>query len=95
MKVVWTNEALNHLDSIYHYIAKDNPYYAKRVIDNLTARTKQLHRFPELGRLVPEYEAEALRELIESPYRIIYYVIDKQVEILTVFHGAQQLPSDL
>ena len=95
MRVVWTDEALKHLDSIYHYIAQDNPYYGRRVVDKLTHRTEQLIRFPQSGRLTPEYETEDLRELIEFPYRIIYHVLTDRIEVLAVFHGAQELSDAL
>ena len=41
---------------------------------------------------MPEYEDEAIRELLEPPYRIIYRVREERIEILAVVHGARQLP---
>ncbi|MEJ2648628.1 MAG: type II toxin-antitoxin system RelE/ParE family toxin [Sedimentisphaerales bacterium] len=73
MKVHWTDTALRHLDAIYHFIAQDSPPYAKRMVDRLTRRSQQISEFPFSGRSVPEYEMEQIREVIEGPYRIIYY----------------------
>ena len=42
--------------------------------------------------MVPEYEQEDIRELIESPYRIIYRVGEEQVDVVSVLHSRQQLP---
>jgi hypothetical protein len=42
-----------------------------------------------------ELADEALRELIESPYRIIYRVYLDQIDILAVVHGSRRLPSEL
>lgn len=47
------------------------------------------------GRLVPEYDRDDVRELIERPYRIIYRIQRDQIEVLAVIHGAQLLPEDL
>lgn len=45
--------------------------------------------------MVPEYEAEDIREVIEKPYRLIYHLGSDQIEILAVVHSAQLLPSEL
>ena len=95
MKVVWTDEAQAHLDGIYQYIARDAPLYAKRVVDKLTRRSQQLIRHPHSGRIVPEYEDQQLRELIVSPYRLVYRVKSDRLDVIAVFHGAQQMPDSL
>jgi toxin ParE1/3/4 len=91
MKVHWTDTARRHLDAIYHFIAQDSPAYAKRMVDRLTRRTQQIGTFPFSGRSVPEYEMEQIREVIEGPYRIIYYVKVDQIDELAVLHGAQDI----
>jgi addiction module RelE/StbE family toxin len=91
MKVHWTDTAQRHLDAIYHFIAQDSPAYAKRMVDRLTRRSQQIGRFPLSGRSVPEYEMEQIREVIEGPYRIIYYVKADQIDVLAVLHGAQDI----
>jgi len=91
MKVHWTDTAQRHLDAIYHFIAQDSPAYAKRMVDRLTRRSVQIGEFPFSGRSVPEYEMEQIREVIEGPYRIIYYVKTDQIDVLAVLHGAQDI----
>ena len=95
MKVHWTDNAISQLIAIYDYIARDSPFYAQRMVDRLTRRSQQLADFPRSGRIVPEYEAEDIREVIEKPYRLIYYLGPDQVEVLSVVHSAQRLPSEL
>ena len=74
MKIHWTETAERHLDAIYAYIAQDSPEYALRMIDRITYRSQQIAAFPLSGRSVPEYEIKQIREVIEAPYRIIYYI---------------------
>ncbi|MCY4489769.1 MAG: type II toxin-antitoxin system RelE/ParE family toxin [Deltaproteobacteria bacterium] len=95
MKTHWTRTAVEHLLAIYEHIAQDAPLYAQRVVDRITRRSEQIAQFPESGRIVPEYEAPDVREVIERPYRIIYRVKAERVEVLAVLHGAQRLPSTL
>ena len=92
MKVHWTDTAQQHLDAIYRYIAQDSPAYAKRMVDRLTRRSQQIGEFPLSGRMVPEYQASQVREIIEGPYRIIYYIKPDQIDVLVVLHGAREIP---
>jgi plasmid stabilization system protein ParE len=40
----------------------------------------------------PELNDPALREIIESPYRIVYRVRADLIEIVTVVHTAEEFP---
>ncbi|OWK39089.1 hypothetical protein FRUB_06171 [Fimbriiglobus ruber] len=48
-----------------------------------------------MGAIVPEFEDESLRELLESPYRIVYRVYTDRVDVVAVVHGARQMPQGL
>ena len=71
MRVCWTDTAQGHLDAIYRYIAQDSTEYALRMVDRLTKRSVRIASFPNAGSMVPEYEREDLREVVEGNYRII------------------------
>lgn len=94
MKVLWTVTAERHLDLIFQYIAQESPQYAVLIVDTLTRRSQQLALFPLMGRKVPEYNSDQIRELIEYPYRIIYRILKDQIHILAVIHGARN-PKEL
>ena len=94
MKVYWTDTAQRHLDAIHAYIAQNSPQYAKRMVDRLTSRSLQISNQPLSGRIVPEYEISQIREVIEGPYRIIYYIKPDQIEVLAVIHGAMNIFQD-
>ncbi|HLO84023.1 MAG TPA: type II toxin-antitoxin system RelE/ParE family toxin [Nostocaceae cyanobacterium] len=93
MKVFWTETAVNHLSSIYSYIAQNSPQYAQRLVERLTNRSEQIAQFPLSGRIVPEFESKQIREVIEGSYRIIYYIKPEQIDIIAVLHGSQQIQS--
>ncbi len=92
MKVHWTDTAIEHLRAIHSYIAQSSPQYALRIVDRLTRRSQQIGQFPLSGRMVPEAEAGQIREVMEGPYRIVYYIKPDQIDVLAVIHGAQQSP---
>ena len=82
MKVEWTDNALEQLWAIHEYIAQSSSEYAQRVVDRLTQRTQQIRDFPLSGRMVPEYNAPQIREVLEGSYRIIYYIKPDQIDVL-------------
>lgn len=62
------------------------------MVDRITQRSVQIGLYPESGRAVPEFDAPDIREVIESPYRIIYRARSDRVDVLAVVHGARLLP---
>ncbi|BCU13540.1 MULTISPECIES: type II toxin-antitoxin system RelE/ParE family toxin [Microcystis] len=91
MKVFWTETAVNHLSAIYNYISQNSPQYAQRLVERLTRRSEQIANFPFSGRLVPEFETEQIREVIEGSYRIIYYIKPEQIDVIAVLHAARNI----
>lgn len=91
VKIVWTELAIEDLRSIHEYISKDSKRYADRHIDKLISRVEQLENNPNSGRVVPEFNIETTRELIEGNYRIIYKVNQDTIAIVRVHHSARQL----
>jgi toxin ParE1/3/4 len=92
VKVLWSENAQKQLGAIHDYIAHGSELYARRTVDRLTSRTKQIARFPNAGRVVPEFESETIREVIEGSYRIIYQINDSDIVIAAVVHTAREPP---
>lgn len=92
MDVQWTDTALSHLDGIYAYIARDSERYALRTVDRITQRSIQIAEYPLSGRMVPEMALSQIREVVEGPYRIVYYIKPDQIDVLAVIHGAEKFP---
>ncbi len=93
MRVHWTDTAQAHLDAVHAYITQDSAEYANRTIDRITRRSQQIADFPLSGRRVPEYDMDQVREVIETPYRIIYHIKPEQIDILAVIHGSMNILS--
>lgn len=91
VKIEWTQEAIDDLKSIHAYIAAESRVYANRMIEKLIARVRQLERFPESGKIVPEFGQDSIRELIEGNYRIVYKIHPDQIGIVRVHHTARLL----
>jgi toxin ParE1/3/4 len=89
--VVWSPKALEDVDAIAAYIARDSPAYASAVVGKILETTRSLSNFPFSGRVVPEFDDEMLREKFVYSYRIIYRVETETVTIAAVVHGKQIL----
>jgi len=90
-QVTWTDQALDDLDAICLFIARDAPRYAELFAERVFRATDRLAQFPRLGRVVPEIGRDDIREVIVQSYRIIYRALPDEVEILTIHHGARLL----
>jgi toxin ParE1/3/4 len=93
VKLIWSSRALRDLYHIGDHIAKDNPSAARRHVDKLVKRMHRVKRFPNSGRAVPEVANDAIREIVEGHYRVVYIIdpILKTLTVLTVFESHKQL----
>ena len=90
--LVWSNVALARLLEIRDGLAEKDPRAAGRILRLLLGRAAQLVDIQNHGRAVPELPGSELRELIETPCRIVYRVREKTVEVATVFEGYRAFP---
>jgi toxin ParE1/3/4 len=91
LRLRWTEQAVAQLSAIAEQIATSSPVYAETVVDRIVHRLAQAQRFPESGRMVPEYERPEIRELIEFPYRVIYRRGPEAIEVVAIVHSRQDL----
>ena len=91
MKVVVAQEARQSLIAITRYVRQFSPVAAKRLRVQITNRIRDLQDQPRMGRKVPEYDVDSIRELLEGEYRIWYRIADDTVEVVAIFHGARDV----
>jgi toxin ParE1/3/4 len=90
-KILWSGPALDDLREIRQYVSRDKPAVAKRLAGTIRQKVLRLADHPHSGRVVPELADLGYREIIVSPYRIIYAVQKNRVVILRVWHGRREL----
>ncbi len=93
--VIWSDPAKANLRSIHDFIAHDSRHYAKKVTQDILAKTDVLNELPRMGRVVPELGNEAIRELSLYSYRILYEIKDHGVFVLAVIHKRRDLQPDM
>ena len=91
MRLIWSLQAIEDVEAIRTYVARDSEQYANLLIDRIIAAVDRLEGFPLSGRVVPEVGDESLRQVIYRNYRIVYRLKPEIIEIVTAFHAARLL----
>lgn len=93
-KLIWSPAARDDLHDIVVFIARDNQNRAMSFGYEMISEIDRLQEFPELGRTVPEYRNDDVREIIFRRYRIVYRVDHENnlCEIARVWHSARGIP---
>lgn len=79
------------LDNIFNYILLDNPNSANEVLESIMTRLKNLEILPYAGTKIMESDLNHFEftMVISEPYIIFYRVIENDVYIYRILHGAR------
>jgi plasmid stabilization system protein ParE len=91
VSIVWSSEARRSLRAIRTFIAQDSEFYAARMVTRIIERVERTALSPAQGHAVHEYLEKPLKEVHESPYRIIYEYSGEEFRVVTVVHFKQPL----
>lgn len=89
MRIRFTPSARAQFLAAIRYIHRDNPSAAMQFRKKAEATLSRLRRFPNSGRLLPEFPDLPFREVIVPPYRFFYRAKDQDIWVVAVWHGAQ------
>ena len=90
-RLTWSVTARRDLRSIKQYVAFDSPRAAEFLVERIINVAKRLEDFPDLGRVVPGFNDDSLRELIYENYRIVYRIRARGPSIVRVVHSAMDI----
>jgi addiction module RelE/StbE family toxin len=93
-RVEWAEVAKQDLLAIVDYLAARNPDAAMSLLDTMERRAASLKTSPGRDRVIPELERLQLREyreLVISPYRLLYRVAGHRVLVLGVLDSRRNL----
>ena len=89
-KVIWSPDALDDMEALAGYIAKDSADQAALFVSRIIEAAEVLARFPRLGRPAPEMQDPDWRQVLVGAYRVIYRMAGDAVRINAVVHCARQ-----
>jgi addiction module RelE/StbE family toxin len=93
-KVIWADIAKNDLSSIIEYISNDSTTKALQILNKIKEKASSLYHSPKRGRIIPELQEHGIsqyREIIISPWRVIYRISDRNVYVLAVLDSRQNI----
>ncbi|MBR7890093.1 type II toxin-antitoxin system RelE/ParE family toxin [Marinomonas sp. A79] len=92
MELRIAQSALEDLQSIQeHYRKEGVPLIGDEYVTAILEQVDMLVRHPDAGRVVPEFGLNYIRELIHSPFRVVYLRQEVDVVLIRVWRSERQL----
>jgi plasmid stabilization system protein ParE len=92
--VSWTEIAVRDIERLAERLHEVAPLRAERILERIIARAESLSTLSHRGRTPPELRPITDRtwlEVVVSPWRILYRVVEDTVEIHAVLDGRRDL----
>jgi toxin ParE1/3/4 len=90
-KIFYSRAALDDIDEIFSYIAKDNVSSAEVLLQKFDDSILKLSDFPNLGSILSEDEFALIscgyRFLMVHPYLVFYQVMEESIVIFRILHS--------
>lgn len=88
MKIEFAESAICDLEDIKTYYEEQHvPDVGNNFILEIISHIETLPDNPEIGRQVPEFQMPSIRELIHSPFRIVYVLNEAAIQIIRVWRS--------
>jgi plasmid stabilization system protein ParE len=92
MKISFSNSALEDLKEVQaYYNEQEVPEVGSRHLTEIFERVESLPGNPQLGGVVAEFDEPHIREIIHPPYRIVYMLDSKSIQIIRVWRSERLL----
>ena len=92
MKILISDSAYSDFESIKeYYIEEGVPHIGEQFIVSIIEHIETIPANPDIGRKVPEFNTEKIRELIHSPFRVVYLREEKSIHVIRVWRSERLL----
>ena len=92
MKIHLTESAIEDLRELQIYYEEQSaPKIGKRFVTEILDRIETLNDNPDIGRIVPEFDADNIRELIHKPFRVVYLRESTSIFVIRVWRSERIL----
>lgn len=92
MKISFSTSAVEDLENIIGYYNEQGvPDVGSNFTQAIIEHIQVLSKHPDIGRVVPEFEQEHIREIIHKPFRVIYQRNASSIEIIRVWRSERLL----
>lgn len=92
MKISISKSAYIDLENIISYYTSQGVpdigiKFSKAIIEHIHV----LSDYPDIGRVVPEFELEHIREIIHAPFRIVYQRDINSIKVIRIWRSERLL----
>ena len=92
MKVSLTESAVSDLQELRKYYEEQGvPKVRQQFVTDIIDRIETLTTNPDIGRVVPEFSTDSIRELIHPPFRVVYFREKRSIFIVRVWRSERLL----
>lgn len=92
MNISFSKSAVEYLESIKnYYLDQGVPHIGEGFVIAIVEHIETLAQHPDIGRAVPEFNDEHIRELIHPPFRIVYLRETNSIKIVRVWRSERLL----
>ena len=92
MKVYISRSGFDDLERIKEYYLEEGvPQIGEEFVTSIIEHIETLSNNPDIGRIVPEFEENKIRELIQPPFRIVYLRDPDSVHVVRVWRSERLL----
>ena len=92
MKISFSESALDDLDQVKKYYGDlELADVAEGFIVDIFDQVETLADHPDIGRVVPEFNEEHIRELINGPFRVVYLRGKRSIVVIRVWRSERVL----
>jgi toxin ParE1/3/4 len=91
-RITFAASAVKDLGALRSWYADQQaPAVGEKLLREIISQVEKLTAFPESGRIVPEFGIANLREIIYSPFRIIYRLDENKVRVVRIWRSERLL----
>ncbi len=92
MKIFIADSAFDDLAAIkQYYVDEGVPPVGEEFVIEIIKHIETIIDNPDIGRKVPEFDETNIRELIHSPFRIVYLREDKVINVIRIWRSERLL----
>lgn len=92
MQIEFSESAVLDLEDIKsYYLEQQVPHIGDKFISDIIEHLETLASNPKIGRIVPEFQVPHIRELIHSPFRVVYLLNGIDIQIIRVWRSERLL----
>lgn len=92
MELRIARSALEDMKAIQAYYADEGvPHIGDAFVVAILDDSEVLRRHPDVGRVVPEFGMDHIRERIHPPFRVVYLRMATEVVLIRVWRSERQL----